>query len=147
ADLLSSGAGDPTARGRALRALLEAKDARVRAAAFGVLAKIFIKERSQRSTAISTLVAALAPPDVIIAGSAVDAVGEILDAIKTRDPNADRDQLEAALVARAKTEKDIELGASLFELVGKHAIAIGVEACRGALHDHPVRARAAAACL
>jgi peptidyl-prolyl cis-trans isomerase B (cyclophilin B) len=55
--------------------------------------------------------------------------------------------LDAAVVARAATETDVELVTSLYDLIGKRKLAAGAAACRAGLGGHPVRARAAAACL
>ena len=51
------------------------------------------------------------------------------------------------MIARARTEREPERSASFLDLIGKRAIAPGVDACLAALPGHPVRARAAAACL
>jgi peptidyl-prolyl cis-trans isomerase B (cyclophilin B) len=59
----------------------------------------------------------------------------------------DRATLDAAVVARAARERDVELSADLYGLIGKHKLASGAEACRAGLAAHPVRARAAAECL
>ena len=50
-------------------------------------------------------------------------------------------------MTRARAEKLPELAAALLELVGKHAIASGKQACDDQLHGPPVIARAAAKCL
>jgi cyclophilin family peptidyl-prolyl cis-trans isomerase len=55
--------------------------------------------------------------------------------------------LDAALIARATTERDPELGSSLLALIGKRTLSAGADACRAALHGDPVRAKAAADCL
>src|SRR5262249_28426177 len=144
-ELIDANAGDLATRRAALHTLITHADPRVRAAALGALAAMWkAGDASDHRTAITTLVAALATPSPIIAGSAIDAAGALYDL--QLDP-ADKTALDTALVTRAATETDPELGSSLLELVGKRAIASGAEACRAGLTGHPVRARAAAKCL
>src|SRR5439155_3930076 len=95
-------------------------------------------------TFVATLAAALGSPDPIIAGSAADAAPAIYDALGT-DPQ--RASLDVAIVARASREREPELSASLFDLIGKHTIVAGAAACRPGLAGDPVRAHAAAECL
>jgi cyclophilin family peptidyl-prolyl cis-trans isomerase len=122
--------------------MLEHADARVRAAGLGVLPSV---DAPDRPLAVTTLAAALASPDPIIAGAASDAAGELYD--KLGDDTALRGQLDGAIVQRAAREQDPELGSGLLDLIAKHKIASGVEACRAGLQGVPVRARSAAKCL
>ncbi|MBV8763170.1 MAG: peptidylprolyl isomerase [Deltaproteobacteria bacterium] len=116
---------DVTWKRGAIRALLESTDARLKMAAFPLI------EAPQ-------LIAALASKDVAVAGAALDAIG---------DRFAGDAAVEAAIVQRAKTETDVELGTDLFTQIGQRKLAAGADACRGGLAGHPVRARAAADCL
>ncbi|MEP6866474.1 MAG: peptidylprolyl isomerase [Deltaproteobacteria bacterium] len=134
--------GDATFQRVVLRMMLEHVDARVRAAGLGVLPVVAAPDRP---LAVTTLAAALASPDPIIAGAASDAAGELY--AKLGDDTALRGQLDGAIVQRAAREQDPELGSGLYDLIAKHAIASGVEACRAGLHGVPVRARSAAKCL
>jgi cyclophilin family peptidyl-prolyl cis-trans isomerase/HEAT repeat protein len=134
--------GDATFQREALRMMLEHPDARVRAAGIGVLPKV---PAPDRPLAVTTIAAALASPDPILAGAASDAAGALYELLGD-DPSS-RAQLDGAIVERAAREPDPELSAGLFELIGKHAIASGADACRAGLAGHPVRARAAATCL
>jgi cyclophilin family peptidyl-prolyl cis-trans isomerase/HEAT repeat protein len=134
--------GDATFQRVVLRMMLEHADARVRAAGLGVLPSVAAPDRA---LAVTTLAAALASPDPIVAGAASDAAGELY--AKLGDDTALRGQLDGAIVQRAAREQDPELGSGLYDLIAKHAIASGVEACRAGLHGVPVRARSAAKCL
>jgi len=134
--------GDPTFQRAALRMMLEHADARVRAAGLGVLPTV---AAADRPFAVTTIAAALASPDPILAGAASDAAGTLYDVLG--DDGGLRAQLDAAIVQRAAREQDPELGSGLYELIGKHAIASGADACRAGLTSVPVRARAAATCL
>jgi len=134
--------GDPTFQRAALRAMLEHADARVRAAGLGVLATVAAPDRP---LAVTTIAAALASSDPILAGAASDAAGTLYDSLG--DDTALRTQLDGAIVQRAAKEADPELSSDLYALIGKHAIASGAETCRAGLTGHPVRARAAATCL
>jgi cyclophilin family peptidyl-prolyl cis-trans isomerase/HEAT repeat protein len=134
--------GDATFQRVVLRMMLEHADARVRAAGLGVLPSV---AAADRPLAVTTLAAALASPDPIVAGAASDAAGELY--AKLGDDTALRGQLDGAIVQRAAREQDPELGSGLYDLIAKHAIASGVEACRAGLHGVPVRARSAAKCL
>ncbi|HET9990825.1 MAG TPA: HEAT repeat domain-containing protein, partial [Kofleriaceae bacterium] len=116
--------GDPTFQRAVLRAMLEHGDARVRAAGLGVLATVTAPDRP---LAVTTIAAALASPDPILAGAASDAAGTLYDALG--DDTGLRTQLDGAIVQRAAREPDPELSAGLYELIGKHAIASGAGAC------------------
>src|SRR5262249_24723778 len=135
-------AAKPQTRRAVLRILLVHADARVRAAGLTAAAAAYqTADEQDRKTAISTLVSALFSNDPVIAGTAAEATATIYDAGVPPVP------LEAAVITRAAREREPELSASLYELIGKHAIASGAEACRAGLTAHPVRARAAAECL
>jgi len=144
AELISANVGSLAGRRAALARLVAHAEPRVRAAGLGALAAMWkAGEPSDQRAAAQALVAAIASPDPSVAGAAVDAAGAIYDAIGT----ADHGWLDTAVVARAATERDPELGAGLLELVGKHALVAGAEACRAALTGDPVRAKAAVVCL
>jgi len=134
--------GDPTFQRAALRMMLEHRDARVRAAGLGVLPTV---ATADRPFAVTTIAAALASPEPILAGAASDAAGTLYDVLL--DDAGLRAQLDGAIVQRAAREQEPELSSGLYELIGKHAIAAGADACRAGLASVPVRARAAAACL
>ncbi|HUJ63588.1 MAG TPA: peptidylprolyl isomerase [Kofleriaceae bacterium] len=147
AELVEAGAGDVAMRRGWLRALLVHPDARVRAAGLGALATTVEPgddHDADNRAAIASVASALAIPDPVLAGAAVDAASTIYDALPGDAATA---ALDAALVARAQHEQDPELSASLYELIGKRKLASGADACRGGLAAAPVRARAAAACL
>ena len=116
---------DVTWKRGAIRTLLESSDVRLKMAAFPLL------DAPQ-------LVAALASKDVAVAGAALDAIG---------DRFAGDAAVEAAIVQRAKTETDVELGSDLFSQIGQRKLAAGADACRAGVSGPPVRARAAAECL
>jgi len=136
--------GDATFRRAAMRLMLEHADARVRAAGLGELAKVG-PDAIDHALAVTTVGGALASPDPIIAGSAIDAAGEVYT--RVADEPALRNQLDAAIVARATRELDVELSSDLISLIAKQKIAAGADACRAGLAGHPVRAHAAAECL
>ncbi|HEY4244981.1 MAG TPA: peptidylprolyl isomerase [Kofleriaceae bacterium] len=144
ADAISAGAGTPAARRAALAPLLVHRDPRVRAAGLGALASQW-KDGDERDHAatISAVAAALASKDPIVAGAAADALPDLYEAIGT----GDHAELDAALVARATSETDPELSASLLELIGKRVLVAGAGACRAGVAGVPVRASAAAECL
>ncbi len=135
--------GDDTFERSVMRYMLEHADPRVRAAGLGMLATANPRA-IDRATAVTAIAAALGSNDVVIAATAVDAAGTLYDALGA-DPL--RVQLDTALVARAAKEQDPELASGLYELIGKHVVIAGAEACRAGLAGHPVRARAAAGCL
>ena len=144
ADLITAGAGSLGARRTALAKLLAHTDPRVRAAGLGALAALWkAGDATDRGNAIAMLSAGLAATDLVVAGAAVDAATAVYDLIGDGDHAA----LDAALIARATTEHDPELGTALLDLIGKRKLAAGVAACRGALAGDPVRAKAAAGCL
>lgn len=144
AQLIEADAGSLVTRRAALARLLAHGDSRVRAAGLGALAPLWkAGDPNDHRNAIATLVAALAAPDSVVASAAVDAAGAVYEAIGS----GDHAQLDAAVIARATTERDPELGAAILELIGKRTLADGMAACRGALAGDPVRAKAGASCL
>jgi peptidyl-prolyl cis-trans isomerase B (cyclophilin B) len=147
ADLIAAGAGPIADRRAALAQLATHGDARVRAAGLGALPALWkAGDGSDRASAIATLIAALAARELDLAGAAVDAAGSIYDAAGDADRGS-LAPLDAAVVARARAERDPELGAALLQLIGKRRLDGGAGACRGALDADPVRARAAIGCL
>jgi len=156
AGLVSDGVGSLAARRAALARLLAHRDPRVRAAGLGALAALWkAGDANDQRNAITTLVAALASQDAMVAGAAVEAAGAIYEAIGTGDhappmPPASPVSLaalDAAVIGRATTEREPELGSSLLALIGKRKLAAGAGACRTALSGDPVRAKAAVTCL
>jgi len=144
AELIKAKASSPAARRAALDALLSHADVRVRAAGIGALAALWPDgDAADHRALIATLVGAIGASDPILAGAAVDAAPAIYDLIG----GGDHEALDAAVIGRAARERDVELGASLLELIGKRKLAAGAAACRTGLGGHPVLARAAAACL
>jgi cyclophilin family peptidyl-prolyl cis-trans isomerase len=144
AELISAGTGSLASRRAALGPLLAHRDPRVRAAGLGALAALWKDgDEADHREAVATVVDALGSPDLIVAAAAVDAAQALYEAIG----GADHTVLDAAVIARATTERDPELGTAILELIGKRGLAAGAEACRGALAGDPVRARAGAACL
>lgn len=129
-----------------LVALSGHRDPRVRAAALGGLAGLWSDANAEvRGWVIKTMVDALAAPDAMIAGSAADAMPDLIEAV---GDGPERGSLTAAVVERARRERDPELASGLFELIGKLAIRDGLNVCTGALTEGPpVRARAAAGCV
>jgi cyclophilin family peptidyl-prolyl cis-trans isomerase len=145
ADLVAAGAGDVGARRAALRVLAEHVDVRVRAAALPALAAMWKdSDELDRRALVVQLATAIASPDLVIAASAVDAATAMYEAIGS---DAARAPLDAAVVARAERERDVELSSALYELIGAQKIAAGARACRaGAAAPEPVRANAAFEC-
>jgi cyclophilin family peptidyl-prolyl cis-trans isomerase len=128
-----------------LRTMLPHPDPRVRAAGLELLAAMWKEgDDSDHRTTVAQVAAALGSPDIVIAGAAVDAAGSLHE---TSGASPVLAPLDAALVARAARERDVELSASLYEQIGKHGLAAGADACRAGLDAPPVRARAAAECL
>ena len=144
AELVGAKVGTLAQRRAALAMLLAHPDVRVRASALGALASLWPEGGgADRAALVSTLVTALGAPDPILAGAAVEAAPAIYEAIGAGDHAV----LDAAIVSRARTEKDPELAASILELVGKQKLAGGVDACRTAVQGHPVLAAAGRSCL
>jgi peptidyl-prolyl cis-trans isomerase B (cyclophilin B) len=144
AELISANAGSLAARRVALGKLLTHREPRVRAAGLGALAALWkAGDADDHRNAVTALVSALASREVLVAGAAVEAAKALYEAIGA----GDHALLDAAVVARAVTERDPEVGAAVLELVGKRTLVAGAEACRAALGQDPVRAKAAASCL
>jgi len=143
-ELVSAGVGTLAERRTAVVRLLGHEDPRVRAAAFPALAALW-KESTDpdHQAAIATIAGAIGSRDAIVAGSAIDAAGAFYEAIG----GGDRAALDAAVISRARGENDAELAAALLELIGKHKITAGADACRAGLGGHPVRIKAARSCL
>ncbi len=144
AELVGAKVGPLAQRRELFAKLLAHADVRVRASAIGVLASLWGEGgAADRAAIVSTLVTALGDADPIVAGSAAEAAPAIYEVIGSSDHAA----LDAAIVARARTEKDPELAASMLALVGTQKLASGADACRAALEGHPVLAAAARGCL
>jgi len=147
ADMIVAHVGDLGARREALRVLAEHVDPRVRAAALPALPALWheAEDDADHRALVAQLAAAIASPDLGLAGAAVEAAPAMYETI-VQDPL--RAQLDAAIVARANRERDVELSADLHELIGKQHIAAGAQACRDhVMQTPPVVARAAAKCL
>jgi len=143
AELITAKVGTLAARRGALRTLLSHRDARVRVAGMGTFAALWPEgDDADHRAAVATIIAALGSGDPIVAGNAVETATAIYERV-----GEGRDELDAALIARARIEKEPELAAALFELIGKRRIAAGASACRGGLAGSPVPARAAVTCL
>ncbi|MBL0217894.1 MAG: peptidylprolyl isomerase [Myxococcales bacterium] len=144
ADLITAKVGSLAERRTQLGTLLAHKDVRVRAAALGALTAAWKEstEADHRST-IGILVSALASPEPILAGTAVEATDGFYEAIGA----GDHATIDAAVIARAAIEKDPDLSGPLLELIGKRKLAAGLDACRAGLAGGPGRAKAARGCL
>ncbi|MBS1120958.1 MAG: Peptidyl-prolyl cis-trans isomerase, partial [Deltaproteobacteria bacterium] len=143
-ELVTARVGTLVARQAVVRTLLSHADPRVQAAGLGTLAVMWKEGDSvDHEAAISTLWTALASTDPIIAGNAVDAATAVYEELGT----GDHSKLDAAVVARALVEHEPELGAALYELIGKRKIVAGAAACGVGLVGGPVLAAAARKCL
>lgn len=148
AELIAADVGPPAVRRALIGRISTHAEPRVRAAGLGALAALWKSgDAADHASAIATLVAALASRDAVVASAAVDAATAIYDAIGDGDHAAVDAAVDAAVIERARAERDPELGAALLELIGKRKLAAGAEACHGALSGDPVRARAGASCL
>ncbi|HEU0034809.1 MAG TPA: peptidylprolyl isomerase [Kofleriaceae bacterium] len=146
-DLVTANTGTLAQRRGAVKLLLAHADARVRVAGLAALPALWkAGDDGDRRAALATVIAALGSTDPVVAGNAVDAATAVYEAGDKND-RWDRAALDAAVVGRARIEKEAELGAALLELIGKREIASGAPACRAALGGAPVLARAAATCL
>jgi cyclophilin family peptidyl-prolyl cis-trans isomerase/HEAT repeat protein len=144
AELIRHGVGPIAARRASLARILAHSDARVRASALGALASLWGEGgEADRDALVSTLASAIGAPEPIVAGSAIEAAPALHEAIGAGAHGA----LDAAIVARARTERDPELVSAALELIGKRKLAAGADACRGALSAHPAIAAAAKGCL
>ncbi len=144
AELVTATIGPLDARRVAVRLLLAHADPRVRVA--GLTANVALwkaGDANDHRAAIASIVAALGSPDPIVAGNAVEAATALFEEIGKGD-HAD---LDAAVIARAQVEREPELAAALYELIGKRGIGAGAVACRAGRAGAPVLALAAAKCL
>lgn len=130
---------------RELRAqLLSHADVRVRSAALAMVKALWKdSDDADRRAGIATVANALASPDPVFAGAAIEAAPDLYD-LATGD---ERTVLVEALVARATRESDPELGAALLEVIADKKLRAGIAACRAALAMHPVLAKSGAKCL
>lgn len=143
-ELIAAKSGALSERRAVVARMITHNDARVAAAGLGVLNALWSEgSEADHRAAIATLASAIGAQDPILAGSAIEAAPGLYDAIGS----GDRSALDAAVVARARTERDVELAAALFGLIADRAIAGGARACRDGLTGHPVRAQAASKCL
>lgn len=146
ATVVDANIGDAAFRRAALRVLLAHDDPRVRAAGLSVLPATWSDgDARAEATIVGTVSSALATKSPIVAGTAVDVAGALYDAMGADHPL--RTTLDSAILARARTETDIELATSLYAAIGKRAIAGGADVCRAGLAGHPARSKAAAECL
>ncbi len=145
AEAIVQGTGTLEARRAWSQRLLGHADPRVRAAGLATLVPLArLGARGDRAAAVATLVGALASPVAMVAGSAGEAVRAIFTdpSFATAVP-----AVQAALIARANREPDVELAAALLALIGQHAIVAGEPTCRASFGRHAVLDRAAAECL
>ncbi|MEO8698725.1 MAG: peptidylprolyl isomerase [Kofleriaceae bacterium] len=141
-ELIGAKVGSVATRRLALRTLLAHGDARVRVAGLTAFGPLWADgEAADHRAALATVIAALGSKDALVAGNAVDAATAIYEA-GGGDP-----ELDAAVIGRALAERDAELAAALYELIGKRTLAAGNAACRSGLAGAPVLARSAATCL
>jgi cyclophilin family peptidyl-prolyl cis-trans isomerase len=140
AELIDADVGAVATRRSALAGLLEHKDPRVRSAGVSVLGA-FAKEDS--SYARQQLVAALGAEDLMVAAAAGGAASAVYEVLSPED----QAEVDSALLARVQRERDPEVGAALFALVGERKLSAGAESCRAGLTGNPVLAAAAASCL
>ena len=133
----------PPERAAVAAAMLQHGDARVRAAAFDLLAGVWGEAGVDPQQILEPIAAAIDTGDVIVGGSAVDAAGALLGKIAATDPA--HELLARAIVKRAATESDPEFEASILQIIGERAL--DADACRAGLTKHRVIAAAAAACM
>jgi cyclophilin family peptidyl-prolyl cis-trans isomerase/HEAT repeat protein len=151
AEVVESGAGSLAARRDALAPLLASHDGRVRGAALRALASLY-KESSEadRDAVAGAIATALADRDLVVRSSALDAADALIDAIEGDGVIAGPPRLrgiDAAILARAAVEPDVEDAASALDIAGRHHLVGAADACRAGLSRHPAIARAAAGCL
>lgn len=139
----------PLAARRTLAArLLAHGDPRVKAAGLAALAALWPEgDATDQRAAVATLAAAVGSTDPVVAGAALEAAPVVYAGAGAGARAGDRSVLDAAIVARARSERDVELATALFDLIRQRTLAAGAPACRDGLAGHPVLARAAAACL
>jgi cyclophilin family peptidyl-prolyl cis-trans isomerase/HEAT repeat protein len=133
AELIKAGVGDLSDRTKLTAGLLTDKDSSVRAAALTAVDGI--------NAPWSLVTTALAERDAVVVGAACDAADRALEANVS-----DSAAIEAALLARARTETDPELASNLIAVIAKYKIAGGADVCAGVV-AHPVVMAARAECL
>lgn len=148
AGLVTAKIGSLDARRAALAPLLAHADPRVRVAGMPALASLWSEgSGADHDAVVAMTIAALGHRDGLVAGTAIETASTLYEAIDKDRANELRERLDAALLARAQSERDPELATSLFGLIGERKLAAGAPACRGGLRGAPVLARAAAKCL
>ena len=126
-----------------MKELLADNDVRVRVAAIAALPSQWKdSDPREQDLAIKVVTAAIAAKDPISSGGAIETADELYEIANTW-----RAELASALVQRADGEKDVELAASLYAIIGKRAIGAGAPACKQGLEGHPVLVKAAIECL
>ena len=144
AELVTDKVGTLATRRAMAQQLLGHADARVRASAIGTLATLWPESSaSDRDALLAAFVAAIGAKDPIFAGAAIDAAPAFYAAVG----QADHARLDAAIVARAASETEVELAAATLELVGKQAMKAGLEVCRAKRTGTPAIAAAARSCV
>ncbi|MET0387354.1 MAG: peptidylprolyl isomerase, partial [Polyangiales bacterium] len=144
AELITEDVGSLAARRAALTALLDDSDANVRGAALGAVPALAkAGEDADRASAAASFEQALAASELSVVSAAIYAAPELYPQLSAADSAA----LDAALLARAETERDPEVGAGLLDLIAERVLPDGREICRAALTGHPVIASAAGRCL
>jgi cyclophilin family peptidyl-prolyl cis-trans isomerase len=144
--------GEPT---RALaselsQSMMGSRDPRVHVAGLSMVAPIWASLSAEaRGLHGASLALSLAAPTTFEAAAAADALGALLGAVPAgAAPDAELADATAALIARASTEADPELAATLVTVIGDGGVAAGEVACRSAAASpHQVVATAARACL
>jgi len=144
AHAIIEGVGTRDARRTQAGKLASHADVRVRAAALGTLAPLAKEgDARDRTAAVTALVAAIASPEALYAGSAIEAAPALYELSEPRDAAA----LDAALVARVAIEKDPELLGGMLKLLGTRKLPAAAAACRAALGSHPATDPGAIECL
>lgn len=147
-ELIGAKVGTLEQRRAALAPLLAHGDARVRVAGMSALVSLWSEGNpADHRAVVAMIVAALGVPDGLVAGTAVELAETLYPQVDEAREREMREALDAALIARAQTEKDPELAAALFGLLGKRKLAGAASGCRAGLAGAPVLAKAAAACL
>ncbi|HWO20453.1 MAG TPA: peptidylprolyl isomerase [Kofleriaceae bacterium] len=148
AQLIEAKTASVAVRRAALDALLAHADARVRAAGLGAIAPLWpeLDDDAARRALARAVIGALGAADPVVAGTAAEVAPGLYERLGDQLLR-EREALDAAVIGRAARAHDVELAASLLDLIGKRKLAAGAGACRASLGGHPVLARAAAACL
>jgi len=147
-ELIVAKVGSVEARRVALQPLLDHRDPRVRVSGMSSLAAIWDEGgEADHEAAVAMTIAALGHKDGLVAGTAIETAETLYQGIDKAKATTLRDRLDAALLARARTETDAELATALFGLIGKRTLAAGATACRAGVAGAPVLARAAVDCL